>query len=233
MKQGGPVPSQARIAIILGGIGTALLALAVVAEPLTSILKPKSPAPIASPTPATSTVAPAGPSEDELRARRARDATTLEGARVVAKEREKLDAAMASAEHALATHQVGKARRGLDGLSPTFVSLDRIALLAVETTDAEARETLKSAGEILSRFAELRRAVEAAEHAVFDSAFETLWEPKNARKDEEQLYAAVGKKYGLTAAEVQAIYRRNEAEADRRLKARGDAESRELNSKRR
>jgi 2-hydroxychromene-2-carboxylate isomerase len=69
--------------------------------------------------------------------------------------------------------------------------------------------------------------------AVFDAAFETLWEPKNAQKDEEQLYAAVGKKHGLTGAEVQAIYRRNETEADRRLKARGEAESRALNSRRR
>jgi hypothetical protein len=68
---------------------------------------------------------------------------------------------------------------------------------------------------------------------VFDAAFNTLWDPQNAQKDEEQLYANVGKTYGLTGAEVRAIYRRNEAEADRRLKVRSDAESRALNPRRR
>ena len=29
------------------------------------------------------------------------------------------------------------------------------------------------------------------------AAFNTLWDPKNAQKDEDQLYASVAKKYGL------------------------------------
>lgn len=42
------------------------------------------------------------------------------------------------------------------------------------------------------------------------------------------MFASVGKKYGFTGTQVQAIYRRNDAEADRRLKARGDAEGKAL-----
>jgi hypothetical protein len=63
---------------------------------------------------------------------------------------------------------------------------------------------------------------------AFDLAFNILWDPKNAQADEDELYTRVGKKYGLTGREVQAIYRSNEAEADRRLKARTAAESRAL-----
>lgn len=53
------------------------------------------------------------------------------------------------------------------------------------------------------------------------------------KKNESQLYAGVGKKYDLSGPEVRALYHLNEAEEDRRLKARSEAESRALNPKRR
>lgn len=145
----------------------------------------------------------------------------------------KLEAAIGSANAALASHQLGKARRALDGLSGTFAPLDPAHLVPGDKADATTRDTLSIAGRLLSRYDELRRAVEANEMACFEAAFNVLWDPKNAQKDEDQLYAGVGKRFGLTGPEVQAIYRRNEAEADRRLKARSEAESRALNPKRR
>jgi len=140
---------------------------------------------------------------------------------------------MSEADAALAAHQVGKARRTVDGLWSSFVSLDRAYLIPDDNADAAMRDVITTASRLLSRYEQLGKAVEANELVVFDAAFNTLWDPKNAQKDESALYAGVGKKFGLTGTEVQAIYRRNEAEADRRLKARGDAESRVLNPKRR
>jgi hypothetical protein len=137
------------------------------------------------------------------------------------------------ADAALAAHQVGKVRRTVDGLWSSFVSLDHAYLIPDDNADASAREALTTAGRLLSRYEQLQKAIEANALVVFDAAFNALWAPKNAQKDESALYAGVGEKFGLTGAEVQAIYRRNEAEADRRLKARGDAESRALNPKRR
>jgi hypothetical protein len=108
------------------------------------------------------------------------------------------------------------------------VSLEGADLEPDEKADAETRGALSTASILLSRYQQLR-AVEASEMLVFDAAFNTLWDPKNAQKDEGQLYAHVGNKYGLTGAEVQAIYRRHEDEADRRLKVRSEAESKRLN----
>jgi hypothetical protein len=157
----------------------------------------------------------------------------LESARAVTKDRAKLETGMTDADAALAAHQVGKARRAVDGLWGTFVSLDRAYLIPDDNAAPATRDALTTAGRLLSRYDQLQKAVEANELVVFDAAFNTLWNPKNAQKDESELYAGVGKKYGLTGPEVRAIYRRNEAEADRRLKARGEAESRALNPKRR
>jgi hypothetical protein len=114
----------------------------------------------------------------------------------------------------LATHQVGAARRTVDGLSGRFASLHGADLEPDQKGDAETRGALSTASNLLSRYQHLRSTVEASEILVFNATFKTLWDPKTAQKDEDQLYASVGKKYDLTGTEAQAIYRRNEAEAD-------------------
>jgi hypothetical protein len=237
LGQGAPMPKHARLAMILGAVGTGLFAVAAVADAASSLLASKSSAPLASATavmpPASAAPTPPGRSEEDLRAERAREAAVLESARGVTKDRARLETTMSEADAALAAHQVGKARRTVDGLWSSFVSLDRAYLIPDDNADAATRDVITTASRLLSRYDQLGKAVEANELVVFDAAFNALWDPKNAQRDESALYAGVGKKFGLTGAEVQAIYRRNEAEADRRLKARGDAESRALNPKRR
>lgn len=237
VKQGAPLPKQARLAIILGVVGTGLFAVAAIADAASSLFASKTSAPLTPATitapPASATPVPSGPSEEDVRAERAREAAVLESARGVTKDRTKLETAMTDADAELAAHQVGKARRVVDGLWGRFVSLDRAYLIPDDNADPATRDALTTAGRLLSRYEQLQKAIEANELVVFDAVFNTLWDPKNAQKDESQLYAGVGKRYGLTGPEVQAIYRRNEAEADRRLKVRGDAESRALNPKRR
>jgi hypothetical protein len=237
VKQGAPLPKQARLAIILGVVGTGLFAVAAIADAASSLFASKTSAPLTPATitapPASATPVPSGPSEEDVRAERAREAAVLESARGVTKDRTKLETAMTDADAELAAHQVGKARRAVDGLWGRFVSLDRAYLIPDDNADPATRDALTTAGRLLSRYEQLQKAIEANELVVFDAVFNTLWDPKNAQKDESQLYAGVGKRYGLTGPEVQAIYRRNEAEADRRLKVRGDAESRALNPKRR
>lgn len=236
LKQGAPVPKHARLAMILGAVGTGLFAAAAVADAASSLLASKGSTPLASARvtePSASAAPQPAPSEEDLRAERAREVAVLESARGVAGRRPQLESAMSEADAALAAHQVGKARRTVDGLWGSFVSLDRAYLIPDDNADAGTRDALTTASRLLSRYEQLQKSVEANELVVFDTAFNALWDPKNAQKDESALYAGVGKKFGLTGAEVQAIYRRNEAEADRRLKARGDAESRALNPKRR
>lgn len=237
LKQGAPAPKHARLAITLGAVGTGLLAVAAVADAASSLLASRASSPLASaavsaPMPSAAPV-PSGRSEEDLRAEREREAAVLESAQAVAKDRAKLETVMAEADTALAANQVGKARRAVDALWGRFVSLDRAYLIPDNNAEPAARDALATAGRLLSRYDQLQKAVEANELVVLDAAFNVLWDPKNAQKDEAALYAGVGKKFGLTGPEVQAIYRRNEAEADRRLKARGDAESRALNPKRR
>jgi hypothetical protein len=84
----------------------------------------------------------------------------------------------------------------------TFVSLDRAHLIPDDNADPATRGALTTAGRLLSRYDQLQRAVEANELVVFDAAFNTLWDPKNAQKDDSQLYTGVGKKYGLSGPEV-------------------------------
>jgi hypothetical protein len=229
VKRGTPLPRHARLAIMLGAVGTGLLAVAAVADAASSLFASKSSAPLTSAAitapSASATRVPSGPSEEDVRAERAREAAVLESARAVTKDRAKLEVAMADADAAVAAHQVGKAGRAVDGLWGRFVSLDRAYLVPDDNADTATRDALTTAGRLLSRYEPLRKAIEANELAVFEAAFNTLWDPQNAQKDESQLYAGVGKKYGLTGPEVQAIYRRNEAEADRRLKALGDRPS--------
>ncbi|HXK19580.1 MAG TPA: hypothetical protein VNG33_17340 [Polyangiaceae bacterium] len=234
-KQGTPMPSQARLALILGSVGSGLLVLALVVDAVAPLLVAKPVKPSASIAGSASAVSlPAiapGPSTADTSAGLVRDAAVVEAAHAVAKDHAKLEATMASADAALASHQLGKARRTVDGLSGTFVGLDPTYLVPGEKADAATRDALNTAGRLLSRYEKLRKAVEANEMACFDAAFNVLWDPKNAQKDEDQLYAGVGKRFGLTGSEVQAIFRRNEAEADRRLKARSEAESRAINPK--
>lgn len=236
-RQGTPMPSQARLALILGSVGCGLLVLALVVDAVAPLLVAKPVKPSASVASSASALAlpaePPAPSTVDTSAELVREAAAIEAARAVAKDHAKLGAAMASADAALASHQLGKARRTLNGLSGTFVGLDPTHLAPGDKADAATRDALSTASRLLSRYEELKKAVEASEMACFDAAFNVLWDPKNAQKDEDQLYADVGKRFGLTGPEVQAIYRRNEAEADRRLKARSEAESRALNPKRR
>jgi hypothetical protein len=237
LKQGAPVPKHARFAIILGAVGTGFFVVAAIADAASSLFASKSSAPVTSvaiaAAPASVTPPLPAPSDEDIRAERAREAAVLESARAVTKDRAKLESSMGNADAALAAHQVGNARRVVDGLWGSFVSLDRAYLIPDDNAAPATRDALTTAGRLLSRYEQLQKAVQANEHVVFDAAFNTLWDPKNAQKDEDLLYAGVGKKFGLTGPEVQAIYRRNEAEADLRLKARGDAESRALNPKRR
>lgn len=237
LKQGAPMPKQARLALVLGAVGTGLFAVVAIADAASSLFTSKSTALVTSASitapPVSAAPVASRPSEEDRRAERAREAAVLESARTVAKDRAKLEAAMGEADASLAAHQIGKARRTVDGLWGTFVSLDRAYLIPDDNADVSARDALATARRLLSRYEQLRKSIEANELVIFDAAFEVLWDPKNAQKNEGQLYASVGKKYGLTGPEVQAIYRRNEAEADRRLKVRGDAESRALNPKRR
>jgi hypothetical protein len=174
---------------------------------------------------------PSADAEQAVRARQARAAAAVV-AKEITKDRVRLEKSMTAVDAALAAHQVGTARRTVDGLSGRFASLDGADLEPDEKADAETRGALSTASNLLSRYQQLRRAVEASEMLVFDAAFNTVWDPKNPQKDEDQLYANVGKTFGLTGAEAQAIYRRNEVEADRRLKARGEAESKALRSRR-
>lgn len=231
-KQGSPAPTQARLAIILGSVGTAILVAAAVTDAATSLFPAKpTAAPGTTPSATLATTVSAQPSADAEQADRARQARTAAAvaAKEITKDRVQLDKSMTAVDAALAAHQVGTARRAVDGLSRTFASIDGADLEPDEKADAETRGAVSTAGNLLSRYQQLKRAVEAAEMQAFDLAFEVLWDPKNSRADEERLYAQVGKKYGLSGAEVQAIYRRHEDEADRRLKARSEAESNRLN----
>jgi hypothetical protein len=236
VKQASPVPTHARLAIILGSVGTAILVAAAGTDAATSLFPPKPTAsPSTMPGATVTTAVSAQPSADAEQADRARQARAAAAvaAKEITRDRARLDRSMTTIDAALAAHQVGTARRTVDGLSGRFASLDSADLEPDEKADAETRGALSTASDLLSRYQQLKRAVDASEMLAFDAAFNTLWDPKNAQKDEDQLYANVGKNYGLTGPEVQAIYRRNEAEADRRLKARSEAEARALNPRRR
>lgn len=228
LKRGAPTPGHARLAIILGSIGSGILVIAAASDAVTALLTPKPTAHVATPAvPAASSAStpPIRPSEEDQRAERAREAAMIETAKEITKNQTALETSMAAVDAALAAHQVGTARRTVDGLWTKFVSLDRAYLIPDENADAETRTALAGASKLLSRYEQLQKSVDANEMAAFNAAFETLWGAKNAQKDETKLYAEVGRKFGLTGAELQAIYRRNEAEADRRLKARASAET--------
>jgi hypothetical protein len=59
-------------------------------------------------------------------------------------------------------------------------SLDGADLEPDEKADSETRGTLSTASNLLSRYQQLRRAVEASEMLVFDAAFNTRRDPTNA-----------------------------------------------------
>jgi hypothetical protein len=186
LKQGVPVSKHPRLAIILGAVGTGLFAVAAIADAASALLASKSsvpltPAAITAP-PASATPVPSGPSDEDVRTERAREAAVLESARAVTKDRAKLDTGMTDADAALAAHQVGKARRAVDGLWGRFVSLDRAYLIPDDNADPATRDALTTAGRLLSRYEQLQTAIEANELVVFDAAFNMLWDPKNARK---------------------------------------------------
>lgn len=166
--------------------------------------------------------------EEEQRAEQARAAAVLTAARAVIAKKGTLENQLAAVETALAGKQVAQARRIVDGLWSDFVSLDRVYLVPDTDADAATREALAGAAKLLTAYEATQRNVDANEHVVFDAAFDALWNPKNAGRNEDAVFATVGKRYGVTGKEVQAIYRRNEAEADRRLKARSDAEAKAL-----
>lgn len=228
LKRSAPTPGNARLAIILGSIGSGILVVAAASDAVTALFTPKPPAHVATPavpTASSASTPPTRPSEEEQRAERAREAAMIETAKETTKNQAALETAMAAVDAALAAHQIGTARRTVDGLWTKFVSLDRAYLIPDENADAETRTALAGASKLLSRYEQLQKSVDANEMAAFNAVFETLWDGKNARKYETRLYAEVGRKFGLTGKEMQAIYRRNEAEADRRLKARASAEA--------
>jgi hypothetical protein len=208
LKRGAPTPGHARLAIILGSIGSGILVVAAVSDAVTALFAPKPAARVATPAvPAASSAStpPTRPSEEDQRAGRAREAAMIETAKEITKNQTALETSMAAVDAALAAHQIGTARRTVDGLWTKFVSLDRAYLIPDENADAETRAALIGASKLLSRYEQLQKAVDANEMAAFNAAFETLWDAKNAQKDETKLYAEVGRKFGLTGAEMQAI----------------------------
>jgi hypothetical protein len=138
----------------------------------------------------------AQPSADAEQADRAKQARAAAGvaAKEITRDRARLEKSMTAVDAALAAHQVGTARRAVDGISGRFAALDGADFEPDEKADAETRGALSTASNLLSRYQHLKRAVEANEMLAFDAAFNTLWDPKNAQKDEDQLYANVGKK---------------------------------------
>jgi hypothetical protein len=231
LRRGEPVKGHAWLAIVLGGIGTAIMLAAYLSDAIPAWLSHDRPKPVvASATrpalaSASPPAAPSGPTEGDQQAMRARAAAAVQTATELLSDKTRLEASMASTDKALAAKQFGTVRRTFDGLWSSLGAVDPTTLVPGDDADAATRATLSAAGLLLDHYQQLRKAVDASEMAVFDVAFNTLWDPKNAQKDEGQLYSSIGKRFGLTGAEVQAIYRRNESEADRRLKVRGDVES--------
>jgi len=165
---------------------------------------------------------------ENRRAEKAHADAVLASAKATVAKKITLETAMAAVDASLARKQIAAARRTVDGLWSDFVSLDKAFLVPDLGADSTTREALSGAATLLARYEALQKSVAANELVVFGAAFDALWEPKNAGRNEDAVFASVGKKYGFTGAEVQAIYRRNEAEADRRLKARTDAEAKAL-----
>jgi uncharacterized membrane protein (UPF0182 family) len=97
VKQGSPVPTQARLAIILGSFGTAILVAAAVTDAATSLFPPKptaSRSTTRSATVATSvTTQPSADAEEANRARQARAAAAV-AAKEITKNRARLDKSM-------------------------------------------------------------------------------------------------------------------------------------------
>jgi hypothetical protein len=118
VKQGSPVPTQARLAIILGSVGTAILVATAVTDAATSLFPAKpmaSPSTMPSATVATAVSAqPSANAEQADRARQARAAPAVV-AKEISRERVRLDKSMTTIDAALAAHQVGSARRTVEG----------------------------------------------------------------------------------------------------------------------
>ncbi|MEI9937441.1 MAG: DUF4190 domain-containing protein [Pseudomonadota bacterium] len=229
LRRGEPVKGHAWLAIVLGGIGTAIMFAAYLADTIPTWLHHEHPkAIIASATTSASAALPSasnGPTPEAQEQARARAADSVQHATELARDKSKLDANMTKTETALAAKQVGAALRSFDGLSSAFGSLEPTDLGPGDETDPGTRATLADATALLHRYKQLQKDVEASEMLVFDAAFNKLWDPKNAQRDEAQLYASVGSKFGMSGAEVQAVYRRHETAADERLKATADAEA--------
>jgi len=231
-------PGQAKAGLVLGIAGTLFLVVSSVG----TFLQQSSSAAgtrTAAPTSSTSSTLHAGsPStasssgfdvdEENRRADKAHADAVLTAAKATVAKKTMLETAMAAVDASLARKQIAAARRTVDGLWSDFVSLDKASLVPDLGADSATRDALAGAATLLARYEALQKSVAANELVVFDSAFDALWDPKNAGRNEDAVFASVGKKYGFTGPEVQAIYRRNEAEADRRLKARTDAEAKAL-----
>lgn len=179
------MPTQARLAIILGSVGTAILVAAAVTDAATSVFPAK---PTASPSSMPSAIVaravsaqPSADAEQAVHARQPRAAAAVV-AKEITKDRVRLEKSTTTVDAALAAHQVGTARRTVDGLSGRFASLDGADLEPDEKADAETRGALSTASNLLAHYQQLRRAVEASEMLVFDAAFNTLWDPKTRRK---------------------------------------------------
>ena len=229
LRRGEQVKGQAWLAIVLGGIGTAIMLAAYLADATPSWLHHENPHAVTASAAAFASATPpptsSGATPEAQQEARAKAADVVQHATDLARDKSKLDASMTRTETALAAKQIGAALRTFDGLSSAFGSLESTDLAPGSETDPGALATLAEATALLNRYKRLQKGVEASEMLVFDAAFNKLWDPKNAQRDEAQLYASVGSKFGMSGAEVQAVYRRHETAADQRLKASADAEA--------
>jgi hypothetical protein len=109
VKQGSAVRPQARLAIILGSVGTAILVAAAVTDAATSLFPATSTAsPSSRPSAIVATAVSAQPSADAEQAVHARAAAAAV-AKEITKDRVRLEKSMTAVDAALAAHQVGAA----------------------------------------------------------------------------------------------------------------------------
>jgi len=137
-RRRGEPSSNAKAAIILGGVGTCLLVVGSVASFIRQHLSQKSPK-----TPASASVcasAASAPSEADVLATKGRIDRAVATARQLFMDRDKIDAEFAAVDHAVTAVQLSTARKGLDSLSDRFAGLDPTYLVPEPDADASARE---------------------------------------------------------------------------------------------
>lgn len=191
----GRVPEpHAKRAVLFGALGSSLLLLSLVGKAIARWNAPKlveTPAAAldreASTSPSTSTATVVDSEQENARAH-----AVLEAARKLSAARGELEAKLGAVTNALAGRNLSAARKGIDELDARFVRLDRAYLLPDDRTAPADRDALTSAAGLYTRFEELQKSVEQSETAVFRAAFDALWAPQNAGKEEEQLLASVG-----------------------------------------